>query len=75
MKYYKNIQRIEILNYSRNCYRDVESENLLKFFKIYSEDNCIHEHLSEFINESCGCVPYFMISKIYQSYLETIVVL
>jgi hypothetical protein len=54
---------IQMTSNSRNCYRDEESRNLLKFFKVYSEENCRQEHLSEFIEKTCGCVPFYMIRE------------
>lgn len=42
----------------RNCY--LETERPLKFFKIYTQSNCLLECLTNFTLEACGCVSYFM---------------
>lgn len=61
---YKTIDAslVELTSQSRNCYRENESQNLLKFFKTYSKSNCRHEHMSAFVDNACGCVPFGMIS-------------
>ncbi|CAO1405296.1 unnamed protein product [Diamesa serratosioi] len=43
----------------RNCY--LNGEKVLKFFKVYSKNNCGQECLSEETLKACGCVQFFMI--------------
>ncbi|CAG9811153.1 unnamed protein product [Chironomus riparius] len=43
----------------RNCY--LENEKVLKFFKVYTKNNCENECLTDFILSRCGCVEFFMI--------------
>lgn len=43
----------------RRCY--FEGEKKLKYFKSYTENNCINECFSNFTLESCGCVSYNML--------------
>lgn len=45
----------------RQCY--LNDEKSLKFFKIYSENNCMQECLSNFTLKTCGCVQFYMIRK------------
>lgn len=42
----------------------IENERTLKYFKIYTRVNCEHECLSEGILKLCGCVPFYLISKL-----------
>ncbi|XP_018569461.1 pickpocket protein 28-like isoform X2 [Anoplophora glabripennis] len=42
----------------RDCY--FQSERLLKFFKIYSQENCLIECKTEFMLNECGCVGFYM---------------
>lgn len=44
---------------TRNCYFDGEKN--LKFFKIYSKNNCEMECLAEYAMEKCNCTPYHLI--------------
>ena len=50
---------LKILHSRRNCY--LENEKLLKFFKIYTKNNCENECMSAFMLSRCGCVEFFMI--------------
>ncbi|CAG9812250.1 unnamed protein product [Chironomus riparius] len=43
----------------RNCY--LENEKILKFFKVYTKNNCENECLSDFMLNHCGCIEFFMI--------------
>ena len=45
--------------FRRNCY--LEDEKVLKFFKIYTKNNCENECLTNFMISRCGCVEFFMI--------------
>lgn len=45
----------------RGCF--LEHEKDLKYFRIYTKVNCEHECLSEATLKTCGCVPFYMISK------------
>ncbi|CAH1100673.1 unnamed protein product [Psylliodes chrysocephalus] len=42
----------------RKCYFSTEKK--LKFFKIYSPQNCKLECLTNYTRKACGCVEYFM---------------
>nr|XP_015839363.1 PREDICTED: pickpocket protein 28-like isoform X2 [Tribolium castaneum] len=42
----------------RKCF--YSDERRLKFFKIYTKQNCDIECLANFTLKSCGCVPYYM---------------
>ena len=42
---------------SRNCYFPDEKE--LRFFKAYSQENCLKECMSNATFEVCGCKEYF----------------
>jgi hypothetical protein len=46
----------------RNCY--LNGEKKLKYFKVYTSKNCKEESLSDFIFNSCKCVPFYVISKL-----------
>lgn len=46
----------------RNCYLDQEKN--LKYFKIYTKANCEHECLSAAMLQTCGCIPFYMISEL-----------
>ncbi|KAL7031154.1 hypothetical protein ACKWTF_006916 [Chironomus riparius] len=43
----------------RNCY--LEKEKILKWFKVYTKNNCENECLTDFMYSHCGCVEFFMI--------------
>ncbi|CAG9811156.1 unnamed protein product [Chironomus riparius] len=43
----------------RNCF--MENEKVLKFFKVYTKNNCENECLTDFMLSRCGCVEFFMI--------------
>lgn len=45
----------------RNCY--LEQERSLKFFQIYSQNNCEQECLANYTLKLCGCVQFFMMRK------------
>lgn len=45
----------------RNCF--MAGEKKLKFFKIYTKNNCEHECLSKASLNACGCVPFYMIRE------------
>lgn len=45
----------------RNCF--LPDEKPLKYFKVYTKKNCEQECLSSMIDESCGCVPFYVISE------------
>lgn len=45
----------------RNCF--LSHERVLKYFWIYTKENCEQECLSLKISKTCGCVPFYMISK------------
>lgn len=47
----------------RQCY--FESERRLRFFKIYSQNNCESECLANYTERMCGCVKFSMPSTIY----------
>lgn len=50
-----------LVNYSpikRQCY--FPGEKILKYFKHYSQSNCNLECLSEYFQEKCGCVKFWM---------------
>ncbi|XP_050419751.1 pickpocket protein 28-like isoform X2 [Adelges cooleyi] len=42
----------------RQCY--YQNEKRLKYFKFYTQKNCILECRSESIVKRCGCVPYYL---------------
>ncbi|KAJ8916854.1 hypothetical protein NQ315_005861 [Exocentrus adspersus] len=42
----------------RDCY--FQSERTLKFFKIYTQENCLIECKANFILELCNCVGFYM---------------
>jgi Amiloride-sensitive sodium channel len=46
----------------RNCYN--KDERNLKLFRIYSKENCDHECQSFAFSRICGCVPFYLISKV-----------
>lgn len=46
----------------RQCFFD--SERQLRFFKIYTQQNCELECLSNFTKQECGCVKFSMPSKL-----------
>lgn len=50
------------LNFRRNCY--LKHERQLKFFKIYTKNNCEQECLSNFTVKTCGCAQFYMISEL-----------
>lgn len=45
----------------RNCY--FPGEKILKYFKVYTKNNCEQESLSLFLVISCGCVPFYLIRE------------
>lgn len=45
----------------RNCF--MEGEKNLKYFRIYTKVNCEHECISQAVLETCGCVPFYIISE------------
>lgn len=45
----------------RGCF--LQHEKALKYFKIYTRVNCEHECLSDAILKTCGCAPFYMISR------------
>jgi acid-sensing ion channel, other len=45
----------------RQCY--LQHEKSLKFFKVYTKKNCEIECLSSMMVRTCGCVPFYVISK------------
>lgn len=56
---------VELRSYSpqiRGCY--FRSERELRFFKAYSQQMCELECLTNFTNEMCNCVRFFMPSKL-----------
>jgi amiloride-sensitive sodium channel len=57
-KYFLEYPNIFML-FRRNCY--LENEKTLKFFKVYTKNNCENECLSDFMLNRCGCVEFFMI--------------
>lgn len=63
----------DVRNYSpdqRQCF--FNSERKLRFFKIYTQNNCESECLSNFTRLECGCVKFSMPSKtFYQNNLES----
>jgi Amiloride-sensitive sodium channel len=46
----------------RNCF--FKHEKSLRMFRIYSKENCEHECQSFAFAQSCGCVPFYLISEI-----------
>jgi acid-sensing ion channel, other len=44
----------------RNCLYNHESQ--LRFFQVYSKQNCEHECQSLEFEQQCGCVPFYMLS-------------
>jgi len=58
-----------LMNYSpkeRNCYVQSEDrvEKELKFFKLYTKNNCLVECLANQTLAECGCVQFYMLSKL-----------
>jgi hypothetical protein len=45
----------------RNCFLD--NEHSLKYFKVYTRKNCEQECLSDLVDATCGCVPFYVISE------------
>jgi amiloride-sensitive sodium channel len=45
----------------RHCY--FQNESKLKFFKVYTQSNCVLECRSFRILSQCGCVPFYFLSK------------
>lgn len=45
----------------RNCL--LAGEKKLKYFRIYTRNNCEDECLSKAVHETCGCVPFHLIRK------------
>jgi acid-sensing ion channel, other len=45
----------------RGCY--LPGEKSLQYFKVYTKTNCEQECLSEMLMKTCGCAPFYMISK------------
>lgn len=45
----------------RNCY--LEQERSLKFFQIYTQNNCEQECLANYTLKLCGCVQFFMMRE------------
>ncbi|KAF2889903.1 hypothetical protein ILUMI_16270, partial [Ignelater luminosus] len=43
----------------RRCFFNHEKK--LKFFKVYDQQNCLHECLSNFTHDYCGCVGFYML--------------
>lgn len=50
--------QIYFLNFSRQCY--LENERYLKFFNIYSQQNCELECLANLTITECGCAKFSM---------------
>lgn len=48
----------------RKCYWT--HEKLLKFFKIYTQNNCKIECFANITQQTCGCVPFYIPRKISQ---------
>lgn len=48
--------------YKRDCH--FNGEKILKYFKIYSKNNCEQESLSLALVETCGCAPFYLIRKL-----------
>jgi acid-sensing ion channel, other len=46
----------------RNCY--LEHEKSLELFQVYSKQNCEHECQSSAFARRCGCVPFYLLSKL-----------
>lgn len=56
----------DLRNYSpsqRQCF--FNSERKLRFYKIYTQNNCESECLSNFTIHECGCVKFSMPSKVF----------
>jgi Amiloride-sensitive sodium channel len=47
----------------RNCYLDDEKD--LELFKVYTKQNCEHECQTFAFSVSCGCVPFYLLSKLF----------
>jgi len=49
----------------RNCYirSEDQREKALKYFKLYTKNNCLVECLANQTLSECGCVQFFMLSK------------
>lgn len=45
----------------RNCY--FEQERVLKYFKVYTKNNCEQECLSLMIADNCGCVTFHLVRE------------
>jgi acid-sensing ion channel, other len=45
----------------RNCF--FNDERPLRYFKVYSKENCKQECGSLQVASTCGCVPFYLISK------------
>ena len=54
-----SIKNFNIFIYRRNCF--LYQEKKLKFFKVYTKNNCENECLADFMLSNCGCVEFFMI--------------
>lgn len=48
---------------NRQCF--MKGEKKLKFFRIYTKNNCEHECLSDAMLTTCNCVPFYMIRKLF----------
>ena len=58
----KTFERLKSLSpRRRNCY--FENERYLRYFKIYTQNNCELECWSNVTLELCGCVKFFMPSN------------
>ncbi|KAF2892065.1 hypothetical protein ILUMI_14108, partial [Ignelater luminosus] len=42
----------------RQCY--FSKEKYLRYFKRYTQNNCLHECYSNFTLQKCGCYPFYM---------------
>jgi len=51
----------------RNCYIQSmnQSEKELKYFKLYTKNNCLVECLVNQTLAECGCVQFYMLSKLW----------
>jgi hypothetical protein len=53
---------LEMSPKERNCY--VKDEKHLKFFNVYTKNNCEMECLTDFMINRCNCVEFFMIRNL-----------
>lgn len=55
------INRLILLHYRRQCY--FPGERYLKYYKIYTANNCKLECLANVTYDMCKCVSFYMLRK------------